>query len=386
MAKENKPKKKLGLIINPLAGIGGAVGLKGSDGAEIQRLARERGAVRRSGEKAMVALERFREATGAGSVEVCTASGPMGGYVAQSLGFPTKILMDTPPETTAGDTTALADMLARIPVDVILFAGGDGTARDVYAGVHDSIPVIGIPAGVKIHSGVYATSPSAAGDTLAACMSGDFRVRQAEVMDIDEDAYREGRLTARLYGYMAVPAVSRGMQHPKAASHNSGDDVAGICFEIEDRIAAATDPKAGGDSETCFVFGAGSTVRAVMDHLGLDGTLIGVDVMRGGKVILADATARQLAEVVQNRPARLIVTAIGGQGHIFGRGNQQLSPDVIRAIGLDNIWVVAAASKIYSLEDQMLYVDTGDGALDEDLRGYRRVIIGKGDELMCRVL
>ena len=46
----------LGLIINPLAGIGGSVGLKGSDGAEIVKEAFSRGATCKSSERTRLAL------------------------------------------------------------------------------------------------------------------------------------------------------------------------------------------------------------------------------------------------------------------------------------------------------------------------------------------
>ncbi|MDR2157647.1 MAG: ATP-NAD kinase family protein [Clostridiales Family XIII bacterium] len=369
--------KKLGLIINPIAGIGGAVGLKGSDGEEIQKLARERGAVGQAETKAKIALAHMRSS--AIPVTVCTAAGRMGGDAAAALGFTVETLADFGAHTTGADTEHLARALARIPVDLLCFAGGDGTARDVCAGTRGTVPVLGIPAGVKIHSGVYAISPAIAGETIRRCLSSPFATHQAEVMDLDEDAYRQGRLKARLYGFMPVPALRGNMQNPKAASHNNPDDLFGLCCEIEDRIRSESNP------DICYVFGAGSTVYSIMEHLGCRGTLIGVDVVQDGRVILADGTAPQLLEIVKRRPARLIVTAIGGQGHIFGRGNQQLSPGVIRAVGTENIWIAAAASKIFSLDDQTLYVDTGDETLDAELRGYRRVIVDHGGCLMCRV-
>ncbi|MDL2253917.1 ATP-NAD kinase family protein [Ruminococcaceae bacterium OttesenSCG-928-I18] len=370
-------KKKLGLVINPVAGVGGAVGLKGSDGPEIQKMALERGAVKKSGEKtsmALMALESIKE-----EFTVYAAPGEMGADLAESFGFETVVVGDIGDVTTAADTERIAGELAGIPVDVLLFAGGDGTARNVCEAVPDSLPVVGVPAGVKIHSAVYATSPTAAGKALYACLTTTVQTRQAEVMDIDEEMYRAGQLQAKLYGYLSVPVIRGVMQNPKAASHNNANDVGGICEEMKDRIERDADP------EECFIFGAGSTVTAVESFLGLDGTLLGIDVYQNGKFLAKDVAEKELLEITKKNNCKLIITAIGGQGHIFGRGNQQLSPSVIRQIGLDNLWVVAAASKIYSLPDQCLYVDTGDAELNEELRGYRKVIVGWQETLVCEV-
>jgi predicted polyphosphate/ATP-dependent NAD kinase len=414
--------KRLGLIINPVAGIGGAVGLKGSDGEEIQALAWERGAEKKAGKRMQLALEALLPLRD--ELIIITAAGAMGEDVAKALGFEVEVVRDFGESTTSADTEELAQALVAIPVDLLLFAGGDGTARNVYAETGDSFPVIGIPAGVKIHSAVYAMTPARGGETARAFLDGldggslhtncsdtgagravvnsaehsacVARLQKVEVMDIDEDAYRAGKLYTRLYGYMSVPSAPRAMQKPKAASHNSEEDVSGICFEIAERIAMSkvssgdarcdsSDELEGADG-VYYVFGAGSTVYAIMNCLGYVGTLIGVDVVHDGKVVREDATEAQLLKLLCGKNVRLIITAIGGQGHIFGRGNQQLSPEVIRTIGKENIWVVATTAKIFSLDDRCLYVDTGDDALDAELRGYHRVITGYSDEIVCRVL
>lgn len=370
-------KKRIGLIINPVAGIGGAVGLKGSDGEDIQRLALEKGAEKKSGARAreaLLALMPFVE-----EIAICAAPGEMGAGLARELGFETLVVGQTDPATTAADTRRIARALCNLPVDVLLFAGGDGTARDICAALPQGFPAIGIPAGVKIHSAVYAVSPGAAGRAAAAFLQGNVRLRPADVMDLDEDAYREGRLSARLFGYLTVPDIRRVMQNPKAASHNSDDDLGGLCAEAAEQLAACW-------PQTCVLFGAGSTVHALMRHMGLSGTLIGVDAAQNGRLVAKDADEKTLLSLAQKHPCRIVITPIGGQGHLFGRGNQQFSPRVIRAVGLDNILVVAAAAKIYSLPDQQLYVDTGDAALDAALRGYRRVVVGWQEALVCNVV
>ena len=375
--------KMLGLIVNPVAGIGGAVALKGSDGPEIQRQALALGAVKKAESKAAQALELLRPLSG--ELVVCAGKGEMGAELAASMGFTPKILAGSDDSsnsgaTSAADTEMLARRMADLPVDLLLFAGGDGTARNICASLPPGFPVVGVPAGVKIHSGVYATSPEAAGRAAYAALTANVAMHEAEVMDIDEDEYRSGRLQARLYGYLSVPSIRGIMQNPKAASHHQADDVSGIGYEIADRIAAET------DGDTCYVFGAGSTVNHIMRYLGLEGSLLGVDVVQRGKFLARDATETKILQIAEQNPCKLIITAIGGQGHIFGRGNQQLSPAVIKQIGLDRIWIVAVASKIYSLTDQRLFVDTGDETLNSALRGYRKVIVGYQETLVCQVL
>ncbi len=368
--------KKVGFIVNPVAGIGGSVGLKGSDGIDIQEEAWKRGAIKKSGFKALECLKvllQYEE-----EIVIYTAPGEMGESVLAELGIKAEIVGKVDFPSKASDTESIAAQIAKLGIDVFLFAGGDGTARNVCASIGETIPVIGIPAGVKIHSAVYATSPSAAGKALMACLQTKVSTRSAEVMDIDENEYRSGRLQAKLYGYMSVPILRGVIQNPKATSHNNVDDVGGICEEIKDRIKKEAEGQ-------CFLFGAGSTVTSIEKELGLPGALLGIDAFLNGEMIGNDLREEDLLKITKQYPCKLIITVIGGQGHIFGRGNQQLSPQVIKQIGLDNIWVVATASKIYSLPDQSLYVDTSDVELDSQLRGYRRVIVGWQECLVCKV-
>lgn len=370
-------KKKVGLVINPVAGVGGPVGLKGSDGDQIQKLAEEMGAVRCAEERTRLALSHVMPLKD--SLIMYAASGEMGYNLAISMGFETVEIGPVHQPTLPSDTEAVCKVMAELPVDLLLFSGGDGTARNVCQSVPETLPVVGVPSGVKIHSAVYATSPTAAGKVLSAGLTRSLQLLKAEVMDIDEEAYRMGRLSARLYGYLSVPVLRGAMQNPKAASHMSQYDTAGICLEIEERISHENNP------DTIYIFGAGGTVSAIEEHLGLSATLLGIDVMKNKELILKDANEKQLIKLAQKYDCRLIITAIGGQGHIFGRGNQQLSPEVIRHIGQENIWIVATSSKIFALLDQMLFVDTGDEQLDNDLRGYCKVIVGWHDTLICQI-
>jgi predicted polyphosphate/ATP-dependent NAD kinase len=282
--------------------------------------------------------------------------------------------------TTAADTERAARDLVAAGVDLILFAGGDGTARTICTAVGDAVPVIGVPAGVKIHSAVYATTPVAAGDVCRLFLHDGpaaVQLREGEVMDIDEEAFRENRVSAHLYGYMTVP-YARGLTQSAKAGGVAGEQRA-----LND---IATEVVAGMEPDALYILGPGTTTRTVMERLGLPKTLLGVDAVRGGALAGADLTESRLLELVAAAPrAFIVVTVIGGQGHIFGRGNQQISPAVIRAVGPGNVIVIATQTKLLSLEGRPLLVDTGDPALDEQLSGYVKVITALGERTMYKV-
>jgi predicted polyphosphate/ATP-dependent NAD kinase len=371
----------LGLIVNPVAGIGGRVGLKGSDGAEVQRRALELGAVPQSLNRAIQALERIKPAD---DLEIITYPGEMGEDAARACGFePTVIGSITPGETTSEDTRSAAREMRRLNVDLLLFAGGDGTARDIYNAVGDGIPALGIPAGVKIHSAVFATNPINAGDLAATVLQGRASsLREAEVMDVDEDAFRRGVVSAKLYGYLKVPFQRRLIQGLKTPSSPG---------EVASMRAIAHDVVAGMEDDCLYVVGPGTTTRAITSSLGLKKTLIGVDVVLGGELVAADVNESQLLKLVEGRRARIIVTPIGGQGCIFGRGNQQISPRVIKKVLADDdcpkgrIVVVSTPGKIHALGGRPLWVDTGDREVDRMLSGYTRVITGYREQIVYQV-
>ena len=391
------------MIVNPVAGVGGRVGLKGSDGAEVLRKALELGAARDAPLRAQAALERVLRLKD--EIEVLAGPDEMGETEARAAGFePTVVgsLAGRPTwldlergrghdesalgvaaeftATTPADTEAAATALEAAGVDLILFAGGDGTARDIYHAIAGRVPVIGIPAGVKIHSAVYATTPAAAGDLVALFLydrPAAVRLRECEVMDIDEEAFREDRVSAHLYGYMEVPFARGLVQSAKAGG------VAGEQSVLHD---VAMDVISGMRPGELQIFGPGTTTRTVMDRLGLPKTLLGVDAVTDGVLVAADATeAELLALLDRHQRAQIVVTVIGGQGHIFGRGNQQISPAVIRRVGFDRIRVIATQTKLLSLEGRPLLVDTGDSALDAELCGYVKVITGLGERTMYKV-
>lgn len=371
----------LGLIVNPVAGIGGRVGLKGSDGPEVQKRALELGAVPQALNRAIQALERLKPTD---DLEIITYPGEMGEDAARACGFePTVVGSIKPGETTPEDTRRAAGEMLRLNVDLLLFAGGDGTARDIYNAVGDGILVLGIPAGVKIHSAVFATNPINAGDLAATVLQGRVSsLREAEVMDIDEDAFRRGVVSAKLYGYLKVPFQRRLVQSLKTPSSPG---------EAASMRAIAHDVVGKMEDDCLYVIGPGTTTRAITSRLGLNKTLIGVDVVLGGKLVAADVNESQLLKLVEDRRAKIIVTPIGGQGCIFGRGNQQISPQVIRKVVADDdrpqdrLIVVSTPGKIHALRGRPLWVDTGDREVDEMLSGYIRVITGYREQIVYKL-
>jgi predicted polyphosphate/ATP-dependent NAD kinase len=306
-------------------------------------------------------------------IEIYTYPGSMGEDVAREIGFSPVVLgpLHEGP-TTPQDTEEAVTKMLEVGIDLLLFAGGDGTARNVYHVIGNRLPVIGIPAGVKIHSAVYADTPAHAGDAASLFLAGNGRIqlKEAEVMDIDEDAFRDDLVSARLYGYMSVPNAKNLMQNAKAGSVSSEQEtMAGIASDIVSQMK----------ENVCYFIGPGTTTRAIMNFLGLKNTLLGVDAVLNGRLIGSDVNETGLLQLLDQMetlsiPTKVIVTVIGGQGYIFGRGNQQLSHRVLRRIGKPNLIVVATESKMIALGGKPLLLDTGDGEVNQQFSGYVKVI------------
>ncbi|MDO5018732.1 MAG: ATP-NAD kinase family protein [Lagierella massiliensis] len=369
---------KLGLIVNPVAGIGGSVGLKGSDGEETQKLALERGGKFLSNEKAKTALKEVSDLKD--EIEFITGPSKMGENVLKELSFNYKVIGEKKEKTTYEDTEFIARELKKEGVDLILFAGGDGTARNIFNAIEVSIPCIGIPAGVKIHSAVYANNPKDAGLMIRKFVEDPNSVTttNSEVMDIDEEKFRQNILQAKLYGYLRVPRAENLMQSSKSVSASTAEEIDGIAEELENMMAENPE-------DMVYVVGTGGTVNAVMEDIGYEVSLLGVDIIYKGEIVLKEATESEIYDFIKDKKAKLIVTVIGGQGHVFGRGNQQLSPRIIRHIGKDNIIIVATHKKLYSIKDGVIKADTSDSKLDEELKGYWKILIGYNHTLVYKL-
>jgi len=357
----------LGFVINPIAGMGGSVALKGTDG-DSYRTALTKGAVPIARSRALRALAHFN-----GDARFLTASGEMGAGVLEDLGLEHEVVFESSDESAAEDTRQVCARFVERNVDLIIFCGGDGTARDVLDAVGDRIPVLGIPSGVKMHSAVFANTPEEAGDAVTRFISGGTEIRLAEVMDVDEDAFRNGKLRARLYGYLKVPDLGA-LQPPKGAVFGTSDE------EQKEAIAEFVVERM--EPGTIYVLGPGTSTKAVADRMGLPKTLLGVDVLLDGEVLLNDASEQDLLRLLDGKRAKLLVTPIGRQGFVFGRGNQQISPRVIEMAGLENVLILATPTKL--AETPVLHSDSGDAGLDERLCGYRKVLIGYDQYRMVR--
>lgn len=368
--------KRLGLIVNPKAGLGGTVGLKGSDGAAIQQRALALGAVPLALNRAIQTLQSLTSLRD--ELEVVTYPGEMGADAAMACGFePVVIGAITPGETTAADTSQAAEEMMALGVDLLLFAGGDGTARDICHTVGASVTVLGIPAGVKIHSAVYATNPTSAGALARLYLRGQATdLREVEVIDMDDDAARQGIVSARLYGYLRIPFQRMLVQGRKCASP-PGERLAADAIACDILVQMM--------DHWLYIIGPGTTTRAITSRLGLPKTLIGVDVVLNRKLLAADVAERQLLELLEGRRAKIVITPIGGQGYLFGRGNQQISAEVIRRVGKENVIVVSTPHKIVSLRGRPFLVDTGSCAVDEMLKGYIKVVTGHNEYSIYQV-
>ena len=365
---------KIGFVVNPFAGIGGAVALKGSDGKDIVALALSRGAIPQAETRAKIAMGQVSSTN---DFTIFTAAGSMGENVLSTLNLPYNVLSKTDEQavdaqTTAEDTKNVIRLFVEKAVDFIVFAGGDGTARDVLDVLsnefHSSIPVIGIPAGVKIHSAVYAVTPLSAGELINLILSGQpMSLHDARVMDLDEQAFREGKVVARCYGYLSVPVDDTRMQLIKQGGLNHQQ------IALQD---IATDIIESMESDVFYLVGSGSTTAEIMNQLFLENTLLGIDIVCNQQLIASDVDEKTILQTIKNQPAKIIVTVIGGQGHVFGRGNQQLSAKVIEQIGQENIIIVASNEKLRSLNKRPMIADTGDTDLDKQLAGLYPVISG----------
>lgn len=360
--------KTLGLIVNPIAGMGGRVGLKGTDGVEVLAEAKRRGARPLSSERALQALQQLARTSPA--VHLLTGAGELGEDVARSANLDPLVVYRPSSGVSGPDATRNAALaMARAGVDLVLFAGGDGTARDVLAAVADRVPLLGIPTGVKMYSAVFATTPRNAGQLLGDFLAGapSVSVREAEVMDIDEAAMREDRVSTQLYGYARSLYQRHRVQNAKSGS------VLGADLALDAASAQVAQQMQPG---CLYLLGPGTTTRRVMSALGLPSTLLGVDAVLDGQRIGADLDEQALLRLMDGRPTRIVVGVLGGHGSLFGRGNQQFSADVLRRVGREGIVVIASMDKLISLDGGCLRVDTGDAEVDAQLSGYLRVHTG----------
>ncbi len=363
---------RLGILVNPVSGIGGPAGLKGSDGVQIQAQARAEGYVSAASQRMQRALQPLRGT----SLYLVTWGGAMGADAVAAAGLQAQVLGTSGAITSAADTQRALKAMCRAGIDLLLFAGGDGTARDILDVLPAGVPVLGVPAGVKMHSGVFARTPEDAAALLLQLLQGELVAAQlAEVRDIDEAALREGRIASRFYGEMLVPRPGDFLQHLKTGGRETE---ALVVNEIADHVSEKLRALGG-----TWLLGPGSTLQAIKAKLGIAGTLLGVDIVHDGVLLVADADAHAIEA---HAPGSVLVVSFSrGQGFLFGRGNQQISARALRSLGRQQVWVVGSRSKLLSLAGRPLALDTGDAALDQEWAGLIEIITGYEDALLYRL-
>ena len=350
----------IGFVINPIAGMGGRVGLKGTDG--LYEEAMRRGAKKIAGYRASKFLKEIKDE----NVMLLTASGEMGEDAIKNFHFKYSVVYEAPQITSAEDTKNACLKFLNSGAELIVFVGGDGTARDVVSVVDSKLPVLGVPSGVKMYSSVFCVKPDKCGEIIKKFIRNEVKFRDAEVLDINEEAYRKNHLEIKLYGFARVPYIQDYIQNSKSEYYGEEEE--------EDKEAIAEFFAENVESGVLYFLGAGTTIKKIADKLNVEKTLLGVDAYYNGKIIARDLDEKGILNLLEKYPrAKLVVTPIGSQGFVFGRGNQQISEKVIKRIGKENIIIVATPTKIRDIEK--LRFDLNNC---EFLKGYHKVLVGYG--------
>jgi len=368
---------RIGILANPDAGLGGRLGLKGSDGQA--ELARSKGAEDRSGPRLESMLRHFSSIHRGESsqLEWITSRGRMGtDWIPAELQAGTiSEVHESSGETSATDTEDAVQRLLENGIDLLVYSGGDGTTRDIVASLDDSqsseLPVIGVPSGVKMHSGCFASSPKAAAEVLSAWLHGDLLVSSTEVLDLDEELYRKGKWVVRLYAEAFSPNSPRWMQGSKQLIETESEEeiIIGISDHIEDSLVS---------DDRLIIWGSGGTLRAIAGNIGFELTTLGIDATIGGEQVGTDLDESGILALLDSHvgPTTLLLSPMGGQGFLIGRGNLQLSPDVLESIGIDNILGVVTPAKLLTV--RALRIETGDDDLDQEFASKRYMKVLQG--------
>ena len=365
--------KRIGLIVNPIAGMGGSVGLKGTDG-EIIKDAMKLGAKPIVPKRMEVFVSHI---VSKDEIYFLVAPGKMGEELVSDKGFRYEVIGHIKQHTTAEDTKRIAKLMLEERIELIIFCGGDGTARDVFDAIELKIPVVAIPSGVKMFSSVFALNPKAAAKIVDKFIKETIDTQEKEILDIDEEAFRDNRLVSKLYGYLVVPKIQDLIQNAKDSS-KVGRTIDENKYEIAQQIVETM--KEG----TLYLLGPGTTVKSITDQLKVYKSLLGVDAIYNKNLINKDLNESGIIELLYiYQKVKIIVTPIGGQGFIFGRGNKQFTPKILRRVGKNNIIIIGTEDKIKSLK--CLRVDTGDDETDKMLEGLIKVVIGYREELICKI-
>ena len=352
--------KTLGFLVNPISGMGGSVGLKGTDG--LYEKALELGAEKVSKKRAEIFFESLGPVK---DVKFLVPSGEMGEDLIKNKNLDYEIIYNTQGLTNRQDTLKTLEEFKKRKVELIIFCGGDGTARDIYESIGLEIPVVGMPAGVKMFSSVFAINPKAASDLVKAFLEGSSKYKDSDVLDIDEESYRADKFKMQLYGYLKTPYIPNLIQDAKAVFEGQDENMAkeGIAVFASEFMSDGS----------LYIVGAGSTTAKIAEVMGLKKTMLGVDLIKDEKLIANDVNEKAILDYIKNeKSVKIIVSPIGAQGFVFGRGNQQISSEVLRKVGKENIIIIATPQKLENTP--FLLVDTGDNELDKELSGKTLVV------------
>ncbi len=380
MSKQNK--FVLGLIVNPISGMGGSVGLKGTDGNEILKKAIELGARPNAMNRTKELLKELTSIKP--RLKFYSCPGNMGEFILKEMEFDYEIInhplynkVKGVFDTTAAHTKIAAKKMQDIPeLQLILFVGGDGTARDIVSTIDMSKPCLGIPSGVKIYSSVFSINPKLASSITMQFLWGEAALKESEVLDIDEEEYRKGKLVSKLYGYLLTPFNPDYSQLSKMGSPNSD-------LNNQERIAKRIIEEL--EDDVYYLIGPGTTTKAITDALNQEKTMLGVDILLKKQIIASDLNEKQILNHIQGNKTKIIVSLIGRQGFLFGRGNLQFTPHILKKVGNKNIIIISTKFKLQNIPHQILRLDTRDPKLDEEMKGLYKVIVDYDELRICIV-
>jgi len=372
----------VGLLVNPIAGMGGRVGLKGTDGVVEEAI--KRGALPVAPSRAREFLEALMlQFKNPSMLDLLVCPAQMGEDMSRATGIKHRVIkLKVSEKTTSKDTASCVRTLYAEGVRLLVFVGGDGTARDILDVIKEDdledLLVLGVPSGVKMYSGIFVVNPSDAAEVVGLVSDGGAGTAEFEIMDADEDAFREDRFIIKLYGYLKGPSVPARFQGAKQASPETVDE-----HEAQEAIARYIIEQM--IPEGTYILGPGTTVKTIAEKLEIKKTTLGVDVYQDGQVFNDVNEARIIKLVKDFAKTWIIVSPIGHQGMLFGRGNQQISPGVIERVGRDHIFVLSTPAKLKGIEGETFKVDTGDARVDTILRGYIRVITDYNEIRLVKV-
>ena len=372
----------LGLIVNPISGMGGSVGLKGTDGNDILTKAIELGAKPNALNRTKELLKELTSIKP--RLKFYTCPGNMGEYILKETEFDYETI--THPlyenvkdifDTTADHTKIAAKKMQGIKeLQLILFVGGDGTARDMVSAIDKSKPCLGIPSGVKIYSSVFSINPRLASSIIMQFLWGEAALKESEVLDIDEEEYRKGKLVSKLFGSLLTPFNPDYSQLSKMGTPHSD-------LNNQERIAKRIIEELKDDEY--YLIGPGTTTKAITDALNQEKTVLGVDLLLNKHIVAADLNEQQILNHIEGKKTKIIVSLIGRQGFLLGRGNLQFTPHILKKVGAKNIIIISTKFKLQNIPHQILRLDTRDPKLDQEMKGLYQVIVDYDELRICRV-